>query len=310
MNDSAFKIIYLFISSFLFYVSVFAQPIETQYSVTIRPYMSNPYPENWASLKQEMINLGLQYDSAWDFYQSLESVAEDRTLLPDEVPDWTGIYNRVGRGVALDLDSGRYDSTASLKGEYADMYAEQVAEANAGRIWDPHSGCGQARGYPGFLKNGRPHEFAVTPHQTWHLGQARNEVRRIYTDGRPHIPEEWAYETVHGDSVGFWNGDTLITHTNGTTGGWIGRVLPYFSTALESIEIWRKVDSETIQADIWLYDSEALEEPWFSRQVYKLMPQEEGDPLRLAYWWNCQEPNNLVTETEDGGTTFLDFDFD
>ena len=310
MNDSAFKIIYLFISSFLFYVSGFAQPIETQYSVTIRPYMSNPYPENWASLKQEMINLGLQYDSAWDFYQSLESVAEDRTLLPDEVPDWTGLYERVGTPLVYDINDTPYNPSVSLKGEYADMYAEQVAEANAGRIWDPHSGCGQARGYPGFLKNGRPHEFAVTPHQTWHLGQARNEVRRIYTDGRPHIPEEWAYETVHGDSVGFWNGDTLITHTNGTTGGWIGRVLPYFSTALESIEIWRKVDSETIQADIWLYDSEALEEPWFSRQVYKLMPQEEGDPLRLAYWWNCQEPNNLVTETEDGGTTFLDFDFD
>jgi len=305
-----FKIFILVLcSSSILFLDAYSQE-EGARSYTLRPSETDPYPENWASLKQEMINLGLQYDSAWDFYQSLESVAEDRTLLPDEVPDWTGLYERVGTPEVYDINDTPYNPSVSLKGEYADMYAEQVAEANAGRIWDPHSGCGQARGYPGFLKNGRPHEFAVTPHQTWHLGQARNEVRRIYTDGRPHIPEEWAYETVHGDSVGFWNGDTLITHTNGTTGGWIGRVQPYLSSALESIEIWRKVDSETIQADIWLYDSEALEEPWFSRQVYKLIPQEEGDPIRGSYWWNCQEPNNLVTETEDGGTTFLDFDFD
>jgi len=29
----------------------------------------------------------------------------------------------------------------------------------------------------------------------------------------------------------------------------------------------------------------------------------------LEYWWNCWSPNNMVTETEDGGTTFTDFDF-
>ena len=95
-----------------------------------------------------------------------------------------------------------------------------------------------------------------------------------------------------------------------TNGGWIGRVQPYFSSSLESVEIWRKVDSENIQADVWIYDSEALETPWYTRQIFKLIVQEEGDPIRGAYWWNCHDPNNIVGETEDGGTTFLDFDFD
>ena len=292
-------------------ISVMSQQA-TPNSAVLRSAEAYHYPENWPSIKQEMINRGLQYDTAWEFYKSLESSASDTVLLPDEIPDWTGIYNRVGPGSAFDLDSGtnRGNSTAPLKGEYAKMYAEQVAQANAGRIWDPHSGCGQARGYPGILKNNRPHEFAVTTHQTYHLGWARNEVRRIYTDGRPHIPEEWAYETEHGDSIGFWEGDTLITHTMYTNGGWIGRVQPYFSSSLESVEIWRKVDSENIQADVWIYDSEALETPWYTRQIFKRIAQEEGDPIRGAYWWNCHDPNNIVTETEDGGTTFLDFDFD
>ena len=265
--------------------------------------------ENWAETKQRMIDRGQSYDSAWAFYKALETMTEDRTMSLEEVPDWSGLWEREGGPSRFDNDRVGTETTAALKGEYAAMHRDVIAKATEGYIWDPHSGCGMPRGYPGMLKNGRPHEFAVTPHQTWHLGQARNEVRRIYTDGRDHIPEDWAYETEHGDSIGFWDGDTLITHTMYTNGGWIGRLQPYFSTALESIEMWRKIDEETIQADVWIYDDEALEVPWYTRQIYKQIHQEAGSPLRLEYWWNCDSANNIVVPTGDGGTTFLDLDF-
>ncbi len=264
---------------------------------------------DWAAEKQEMIELGKRHESAWALYQAFEQEATDKTLEPDEVPDWSGLWDREGAPGRYDTDRVGNNITAKLKGEYLQMMQEQIDNAEQGRIWDPHSGCGQARGYPGMLKNGRPHEFAVTPHQTWHLGQARNEVRRIYTDGRGHVPEDWAYETEHGDTIGFWNGQTLVTHTMYTNGGWMGRVQPYFSTQLEGTEVWQKVDDDTIQADVWIYDPEALEEPWYTRQIYHRMHQEPGQPLRLEYWWNCDSPNNIVVPTEDGGTTFLDFDF-
>lgn len=263
----------------------------------------------WLAEKQEMIELGLRFDSAWALYQSFEQSAEDKTLDPNEVPDWSGLWEREGSPARYDNDRVGNPITAKLKGEYLQMMEEQIRNAEEGRIWDPHSGCGQARGYPGMLKNGRPHEFAVTPHQTWHLGQARNEVRRIYTDGRGHVPADWAYDTEHGDTIGFWDGDTLVTHTMYTNGGWIGRVQPYFSNQLQGTEIWRKIDDETIRADVWIYDSEALEEPWYTRQIYTRMQEEPGQPLRLEYWWNCQSPNNIVVPTEEGGTTFLDLDF-
>jgi hypothetical protein len=263
----------------------------------------------WPAEKQRMIELGKRYDSAWVLYQALEQEADDKTLEPNEVPDWSGLWEREGGPGRFDNDRVGTAFTARLKGEYLQMLQEQIANAEACRIWDPHSGCGQARGYPGMLKNGRPHEFAVTPHQTWHLGQARNEVRRIYTDGRGHVPEDWAYDTEHGDTIGFWDGTKLVTHTMYTNGGWIGRVMPYFSNQLQGTEIWQKVDENTIQADVWIYDPEALEEPWYTRQIYKRMHEEPGKPLRLEYWWNCHSPNNIVVPTEDGGTTFLDFDF-
>ena len=265
---------------------------------------------DWAAEKQAMIKLGKRHATGWDLYLAFKDEAGERAMAPpEEVPDWSGIWARQGGPTTYDTDREEYATTAKLKGEYLQMMQEQIDNAEEGRIWDPHSGCGMPRGYPGMLKNGRPHEFAVTPWQTWHLGQARNEVRRIYTDGRGHTPADWAYETPHGDSIGFWDGDTLVAHTMYTNGGWIGRVMPYFSTQLEGVDVWRKLDDETIQADIWVYDPEALEEPWYTRQIYKQMEQEEGSPLRLEYWWNCHSQNNLVVPTGDGGTTFLDFDF-
>ena len=265
---------------------------------------------DWAAEKQAMIELGKRHATAWDLYTAFRADAGDRAMAPpEEVPDWSGIWARQGRPVAYDTDREGNEISAKLKGEYLQMMQEQIDNAEQGLVWDPHSGCGMPRGYPGMLKNGRPHEFAVTPKQTWHLGQARNEVRRIYTDGRGHTPADWAYETAHGDSIGFWDGDTLVAHTMYTNGGWIGRVMPYFSTQLDGVDVWRKIDHETIQADVWVYDPEALEEPWYTRQIYKLMEQEEGSPLRLEYWWNCHSQNNLVVPTGDGGTTFLDFDF-
>ena len=35
----------------------------------------------------------------------------------------------------------------------------------------------------------------------------------------------------------------------------------------------------------------------------------KGRLCGLKYWWNCDDPNNIVIETPEGGTTYLDFDF-
>ncbi|MFL2554436.1 MAG: hypothetical protein ACJ0S4_07060 [Candidatus Rariloculaceae bacterium] len=61
--------------------------------------------ESWPETKQRMIERGQQYDTAWAFYQSLESMAEDTTLEPQEVPDWTGLWGRRGGPTGLDTDT-------------------------------------------------------------------------------------------------------------------------------------------------------------------------------------------------------------
>jgi len=55
-------------------------------------------------------------------------------------------------------------------------------------------------------------ELLVTPGRITLLGEVDgNRMRRIYLDGRPH-PEDPDL-TLHGHSIGSWEGDTLVVDT-------------------------------------------------------------------------------------------------
>ena len=99
------------------------------------------------------------------------------------------------------------------------------------------------------------------------MNEMVNDVRRIYTDGRPHTPEDDAYPSWNGDSIGFWDGETLVAHTKYLMSGQYQRgVQPNYSEQTTIVERWRKVDRTTVQADIWVFDPVNLSKPWYTRQ--------------------------------------------
>ena len=136
-----------------------------------------------------------------------------------------------------------------------------------------------------------------------------NDVRRVYTDGRPHTPEDEAYPLYNGDSIGVWDGDRLIVHTSQLMAGVYQRTQPDYTDQVETVEIWQKVDDRNLKVDVWVYDPPALEEPWYSRQTYTRLTDPDKS-LRLRYWHCAENPNNTVIETEEGASQFADFTFD
>jgi len=136
-----------------------------------------------------------------------------------------------------------------------------------------------------------------------------NDIRRIYTDGRAHTPEEQRYPLYNGDSIGFWDGDRLIVHTNQLMAGQYQRTQPEYTEQVETVEIWQKVDDRNIKVDVWVYDPPALLEPWYVRQTYTQLSDPDKE-LRLRYWHCSENPNNTVIKTEEGASQFSDFTFD
>jgi len=68
-------------------------------------------------------------------------------------------------------------------------------------------------GYPGLMLD-TPLMFEIlpTPKETTLIFSSR-EIRHVYTDGRPHTPKDELWATPWGDSIGHWEGQTLIIDT-------------------------------------------------------------------------------------------------
>jgi hypothetical protein len=254
------------------------------------------------------VALGLRHATAADLYAELKARANGGAPLSlDDMPDWTGFWQRVGKPRFDPDEPADVLTSAKLKPEPRAELEQRRALSAQGIEYDPLSDC-RPPGFPRWLAIPFLREFIVTPGQTYLFSETVNNLRRIYTDGREHPPAADAYPLPYGDSIGFWSGKTLVIHTAQVTAGLYHRSDPQHSEQLEAVEVWRKIDPATIVADVWIYDPAMLEEPWYVQQTYKQVSNQDG-AVRIDYWFCGENPNNAVTQTSDGTSQFGEFTF-
>ena len=260
--------------------------------------------------KEQQIELAKRHKTAFELYQALREQAKGgQRLAWNAMPDWSGVYTRVpAPGFAFDPEQPAGGlPTATLTPAFHDRMVKRIEDAKRGVEWDPISTCAPP-GHPRWLTEPFLREFIVTPDQTWLINEMVNDIRRIYTDGREHTPEADRYPLYNGDSIGFWDGQRLVIHTNQLQAGIYQRSQPDYTDQVETVEIWRKADDRTLAADVWVYDPPSLVEPWFVTMRYTRLDNPDKG-LRIRYW-NCGEnENNSVYQTRDGATQFRDFTF-
>ena len=291
-----------------------AMPLAACTKTAEAPDASTPTPLTAvlpARTKEQNIDLGKQHKTAQELYQALRQEANGgKPLQWAQLPDWSGVYSRpANAGFAFDPDQKPGElPTAKLTPEYQAKMMKRIEDLKKGIEWDPISTCSPP-GHPRWLTEPFLREFIVTPNQTWLINEMVNDVRRIYTDGRDHVPEDDRYPIPNGDSIGFWDGPKLVIHTNQLSSGIYQRAHPDFTDQVETVEIWQKADDKTLAADVWVYDPPVLTEPWYVKQSYVKLSDPERS-LRIRYW-NCGEnQNNAVVQTKEGGTQFRGFTFD
>jgi len=93
------------------------------------------------------------------------------------------------------------------------------------------------------------------------LYEAEHVHRVIRTDGSAHVPA--SVRLWSGDSVGRWEGDTLVvesTNFNGKT--WLDMTGNFTTPALRVVERYTLVDANTIQYEATLEDPTIYTRPW------------------------------------------------
>jgi len=111
-------------------------------------------------------------------------------------------------------------------------------------------------------------QFLVTPEETAVIAGGR-EIRHIYTDGRAHPNADDIWPTPWGDSVGHWDGQTLVIDTVAVQ---TGRFQPILTEQAHFTERIRMVNAERIEDELTIEDPTALTQAWTVTIPYKRVP--------------------------------------
>jgi hypothetical protein len=118
----------------------------------------------------------------------------------------------------------------------------------------------------GLPRIGAPIRIIQTPTEVVLLYNNRNVWRVVPTDGRPHGKEDDRDQTYLGDSVGHWEGDTLVVEAVGFNDDtWLSNVATapgwFHTTDMRVVEKFRR-QGNTLFYEYTVIDPEVLAEPW------------------------------------------------
>ena len=140
-----------------------------------------------------------------------------------------------------------------------------------------------------------PIQVYEVPGQVTILSQELNEIWQIYLQDKHHRIFE---PTWHGDSIGHWEGDTLVVDTIGltdkTTVDYAGT--PH-SEDLHVVTRIRRIDPDTMEIRVTMDDPKTFSQPWTRRVLYK-----KARPDQLVEEEVCDNERNSVDA--NGNTTF------
>jgi hypothetical protein len=166
-------------------------------------------------------------------------------------------------GAGARSDAPPYDAQAQAK------IREFQSRQN---IDDPDGHC-LLPGIPRIYQMPMPFKIIQLPNEVVILHEAFRGIRVIPTDGRKH-PDD-ADPAYLGDSVGHWEGDTLVvdvTSFNDRT--WLGYGAVHHTEKLHITERITRTNADTISYEATVTDPGVFTKPWVVRSGFSLRPNE------------------------------------
>lgn len=221
--------------------------------------------------------------------------------------EWNGVYARPGsasRGSSEQLNWywGRHSQISTILSVLTPEYQKRMVQeayhhVRGNALW-PSTFC-----WPeGFMRRWYPaavweHYIIATPDMVQiSAGVARNFITNIHV-GRDFDMAEVASGGVprlgaavprwYGETIGFWDGDVLITWTSNIQ-GWKSHSMFEFSNQLQSIEIYTPIVDDNgfvgLNHETILYDAEALAEPVrIVRNLHKINNYGDADQTPYTF---------------------------
>ena len=162
----------------------------------------------------------------------------------------------------------------NLKPWVKELMKKGNAEVLGGKIaYTPSSSC-EPSGVPTFVSFGRfePTYFLQTPKKVTIIFEGDAQVRHVYMDV-PHsanLKPSW-----YGESVGHYEGDTLVVDTIGLSNkSFVDLYRTPHTEKLHVVERWKLVDDgKTLEVTFRVEDPDAFNEPWTAKRRFRRVQQ-------------------------------------
>jgi hypothetical protein len=179
-----------------------------------------------------------------------------------KLPDFSGVWEIGGGG---GRGGGRGGAAAGP--QFTPEAEARRKELQARGLQDSETTNCLPPGMPGIMGQPYPMEFLLTPGKVTIVIEAYQQVRHIYTDGRP-LPDDPDLR-FHGTSVGRWEGDTLVVETVGFSPlTELARNVPH-SGRMRIAERFRLADPDTMSIETTITDPAVLRAPFTSTRTLR-----------------------------------------
>jgi hypothetical protein len=173
------------------------------------------------------------------------------------------------------------------KPEYEAKRQEYLARRG---VDDPMARC-LLTGVPRVTVRPLPFQIVQTKDLVVILYEIHHAFRIIPTDGRPH-PDDHE-PSYMGDSVGRWEGDTLVVDVTGFNDKtWLAGVGTLHSEQLRVVERYTRDGPDSIVYDVTIEDPVVFTRPWRQQEILHLRP---GERIRE---YECIENNEDLQRIE------------
>jgi hypothetical protein len=167
------------------------------------------------------------------------------------------------------------------------------------QLIDPTSRC-ILPGVPRVNNSPYPFQIVQLPDKVVFVYEYMHNFRVIYTDGRGHRPQ-WE-PSLMGDSIGRWDGDTLVIETvNLTDRTWLDDHGNRHSDALRVTERWRRMSADELWYEATIDDPKFYTKPWSNGWIMPLAnPEWELAEYACTDFNNASEGGHLQPGPLDG----------
>jgi hypothetical protein len=264
------------------------------------------------------------YKTAKEHYEALLAAAKAKggptVYTKATVPDWDGYYNQdpqADRGAQWLW--GTVNQNSTILSVLTPEYQKRMVQGNYHEAVDNAPQWQASFCYPeGFLRwwvtSSRGPEFQLTmgPREVQFLsGIAANFLRQVLI-GAEHVQKvpQW-----YGETIGFWDGTTLVAWTANVQGWMLSHGMFEFSDKIESVETYKPAYDATgkfvgLDHEAVFYDPDAFVQPLHA--TYRFVRQATPDDPERRYTYieclsNLKNTNGRPTQLTADDPRFIDF---